>query len=454
MEQITSFEEERYVSYRHKKKRRYEKYWDDDDLVKEVFGFFAKKKNSSYSMTKLAKESNVPVYVLSRWRKKWREDNSYTPGTSIGQHRRYFNSEEEKIVADLIREQYINPGIMVRRKHLKRILFSLWQQFDIENRSFRTPILFSNHFITSFCNRQNFSFRRTRKKKRSEIIESEVNQFHAELHEVFSQYPVHRILNMDETPWHFVFIRGEVLAERGSEEVSAQLPDDYRKSFTAIATIGADGSKYPPLFLAQGMTNKSIRQFDRMESNENSYELWYSKGGNTDENTMEQYFKLAVKWMENEPFALLLDRYSSHIIEKIQTIAAQHNIKLVYIPTSATEKFQPLDRRVFGALKSIGASYFDDHAFETQTPYTKSEAADIFIRLWNQLSIDLILEAWEIEGFVKPNEEDNAEYDEDNEEFNPFTDDDSSEFDDGNDDQEDKEEFYIIEKEPISDEEH
>ena len=90
-----------------------------------------------------------------------------------------------------------------------------------------------------------------------------VNEFFT-IADVFASYPCDSILNMDEKTWIFVFLRGEVLAEKGSEEVKAQLPDDYRKQFTVVATICANGNKYPPLFLAHGRTERCHQQFDGM----------------------------------------------------------------------------------------------------------------------------------------------------------------------------------------------
>ena len=60
---------------------------------------------------------------------------------------------------------------------------------------------------------------------------------------------------MDETSWHYCYGRSKVLSPKGTEQVPAQLPEDLRKKFTTLATIGADGTKYPPIFLARGATD-------------------------------------------------------------------------------------------------------------------------------------------------------------------------------------------------------
>ena len=56
------------------------------------------------------------------------------------------------------------------------------------------------------------------------------------------------------------------------------------------------------------------------------------------------------------------------------------NIELIYVPISGTDKFQPMDKRIFGILKLCAASEFSQKAFETHEGYTKPEAADLFVK--------------------------------------------------------------------------
>ena len=253
-----------------------------------------------------------------------------------------------------------------------------------------------------------------RKKKRSEIDEEEVQKYGREFVEAFTSVPWNRILNMDETAWNFVFVRGEVLAVKGKEEVDAQLPDDYRKSFTAIATISADGSKLPPLFLAKGSSNKCEKQFDGMKSSPDDYFIFHSQGGNTDNEAMLFYLRLVNKWMKNQNCVLILDRYSSHMSEPVLEEAEKLKIKLIFIPTSATDKFQPLDLRVFGALKSSASSFFNDHVYKTGKSYTQAEAADLFVSCWKKLGRNVIASAWNFDSNSDDSDSDDSESTSDN----------------------------------------
>ena len=78
------------------------------------------------------------------------------------------------------------------------------------------------------------------------------------------------------------------------------------------------------------------------------------------------------------------------------------NIRLVYIPVSGTDVYQPLDLRVFGALKSTACSMIYDKIFETDGSLTKPQAADLFVKIWKKMNINVIKSAWRM---IKDDEE-------------------------------------------------
>ena len=375
----------------HIPKRKYTKY--QPEVVEEVFQKFGE---TGWTLMEISQESNVPYPTIQKWFYEYRKDSTYRPGQKIGQHRRYFTKEEEESIASYLRDNYIKPGKAVKRKHLRLILFNAWQQQDIDNRSGATLTkqMFSHQFIKKFCKRNNLSFRMIRGKKRSAIDQKEVEEFTNKRKQIFQKYPKNRIGNMDETSWHFVYARGRVLAERGTEEVDAQLPEDKRACFTVIATILADGTKCNPVFLAKGKTIRSHQQFQEMNSPPDTYELWHSTGKNTDDATMSFYLEKYSEWMSGEPCALFLDRYTSHESESTKAKAEELKIELVFIPKSATDLYQPLDKTVFGVLKSSAAAQYDEKIFEEDTAFNKSEAADLFLELWNDLKTTTVLSGW------------------------------------------------------------
>ena len=381
-------------SHKLKTKRQYIKAYKDAKLSHEVIEVL--KQPNHPPLTVISQESNIKYETIRYWARKVRLDEDYIPGKAIGEHKRIFTVEQENEIADMIRTQYIQHGIIIKRKNLRKILINAWQSFDPEKRvHLPSKRVFSYQFLKDFCKRNHMSFRQMRKKKRSTIDSKEVDEYTTQLCDAFKKFGPRYIGNMDETPWNFVYKRGQILAITGKEEVDGVLPDDYRKSFSVIATISASGEKYPPLFLALGKTSICHRQFDGMKSEPEDYDIYHSSGGNTDDEAMEYYLHRYSKWMKGKECALVLDRYASHVSEKTQNVAKSLGITLIYIPTSATDAYQPLDKRVFGILKSMAASEFDDKVFIDQEAYSKPEAADLFVSLWKRLSYHSIMSAWD-----------------------------------------------------------
>ena len=396
------------VTKPYKVKRVYNQYHLRKDLVEEVFQGFRLYKDKQISMREISVLSNIPTDRLYCWYRKWTNNRDYRPGSQYGKHKRLFTDVQEKAVADFLRIQYVIPGILVRRKHLRYIIRNLWQQYHPEA-PLSTKNRVSHHFLRDFCARHKLGFRKPRKKKRSDIKEEEVEQYAREYAEVIAIYPHERILNMDETPLNLLSTKTEVLAEVGTEEVNGQLPGDPKQNFTVICTITASGEKLPPVFLAQGKTPLCHQQFSGISSTE-PYEILHSPAGFTNEQVMIDYLRLVNRWMNGRLTVLVLDRYSAHVTTEVKEEAGRNNIRLVFVPTSGTDKYQPLDKRVFGVIKSKYASKCDDQLFEFDNGPDKSKAADLFLDCWKELSEQTILSAWDLDESSSEEEGDTDDY--------------------------------------------
>ena len=64
---------------------------------------------------------------------------------------------------------------------------------------------------------------------------------------------------------------------------------------------------------------------------------------------------------ERKTIHLVLDVYVAHRTEAVKAGAAAHNIKLYDIPAGHTDSLQPLDIKVFAALKAKARGYWYRH---------------------------------------------------------------------------------------------
>lgn len=102
-------------------------------------------------------------------RKTWRENTKYRRGKIFGIHNILFTLQQEHQVAELLKMQYIDVGISVKRRHLKHILWEFYKSFDPEIREFLDRQRVSCKFVKAFCQRNNPPFRVIRSKKREKI---------------------------------------------------------------------------------------------------------------------------------------------------------------------------------------------------------------------------------------------------------------------------------------------
>ena len=154
------------LSHKYVEKKHHLKTFKDKVLINEIFTIFNTKSPKDFTLRQISNESNIPYGTIQYWYAKWKKDNSFMQETSFGQHKRLFSKPQEMEVADLIRTQYLQHHIMIRRKHLIRILFTCWQSYDLPNRQHESmKKIMSYHYLKMFCRRNMFSFRQMRKKR-------------------------------------------------------------------------------------------------------------------------------------------------------------------------------------------------------------------------------------------------------------------------------------------------
>jgi hypothetical protein len=94
---------------------------------------------------------------------------------------------------------------------------------------------------------------------------------------------------------------------------------------------------------------------------------------------------------------LILDVHPSHRTEEVKREARSLNIQLIYVPPGATDDMQPLDRKVFGALKSEARRLFRQSAADNPAlKICRKQAAQTMLQAWALLTDDTLEAAWDI----------------------------------------------------------
>jgi hypothetical protein len=99
----------------------------------------------------------------------------------------------------------------------------------------------------------------------------------------------------------------------------------------------------------------------------------------------------------DQTIILIRDLHASHRAASIKKLAAELNIEIHYIPAGATDLLQPLNRLVFGILKSQARRLF--RARVSEDPFhrrTKNEACEDMMTAWDQISAEALQASWEL----------------------------------------------------------
>ena len=249
---------------------------------------------------------------------------------------------------------------------------------------------------------------------------------------------------MANTCWCFQESGEYTWAETGTENVSIYSNVDEKSNFTCIATINAEGKKFPLVLISKGATEVSERNWfgaGRNILNPQDAEVLidpflgedkpfcptsitgHSESRWTTQTTWMRYLhNLRFNWCRVEPntdfyapintIFLLFDIYNAHFSKELINFSQILNIKLIKIPEGTIDIFQPLDCRVFGVLKNHARTYlnikvvkklldifdFEKAIFTAPTqpysPTSKAEAVVVLEKSWDSIDDALINDAW------------------------------------------------------------
>jgi hypothetical protein len=162
-----------------------------------------------------------------------------------------------------------------------------------------------------------------------------------------------------------------------------------------IATISAAGERLPLWIIAKGKTYRSEQKYHRVAISRDIH-ITHSTNGWTDASVAEAYLRYMRQRMGRKHFVLIWDVFAAHRERHVLAIAERLNIKLIFIPAGQTDRFQPLDRRVFGPMKERAKEEFAMLFVKDFNADPKmAEALVIMVDVWKRFQQDELLEAWD-----------------------------------------------------------
>lgn len=370
--------------------RDYRKHRSIVDRVYREFEMSISKPN----IARISGKTGVPETTLKGWYRRWKKDEDWRPyaPNSRAYHFRIFSEREEEALANFIVENYVRPGFLFQDADFRRLAT---QAFLEKHQNSKTLPEFqcSPGFIQDFKQRRNLSTRRAHYKRRPVVNENDVLEWGNRLRKLLNDTPHDRIVNADETAWRILPNGCTTWAIRGSDSVLVNVKDDEKQTITVMASITASATKLPLMMIAKGTGNRcEATQLGDIYPHFSHH----TESGWMDQDAFVTYLKfLRQQFHDDQKVYLILDTYSSHRTQSAREMAEGLNISLIFVPPGMTDCCQPLDLRVFGALKSIAKAAI--YRKMTENPGCRIgmlDAVRILISSWEHLSQDALNSAW------------------------------------------------------------
>jgi hypothetical protein len=401
------------------------RYTEHQKKLECIFSAFFPDWNSDSYKTKVLPIAKIPKATIYRWKNTWELDPSWRPWhtkLNHGIHHRLFNDQEEAEIIHVIVSEYLDQGCLFTNATFAALASEKWEELGRNPGEFKC----SHHFICDFKERNGFSSRRCHVKRRDRHGEGQSLaewikkiQCLIETHQRSSSLDL--VVNCDETAWRLIPNGLLTWAPVGADQVTIRLSGNEKDTVTVLASVTASGNKLPLFAIAKGKTQRAEQ--NQLGCAETIVRDHSESGWSTIET-----FKHYLDWLHDyyvhdhqieisadQPIQLILDCYSVHRSEQIKEYAAARCIRLWFIPAGHTDAMQPLDRAVFGAMKSIFRRRFEEQQRNSRDMrVTKTTAVTILTEIWNNLSADSIRMGWSIyeSDFGPEGNDDNVDWEE------------------------------------------
>jgi hypothetical protein len=362
----------------------------------------------------IAPLADIPPATLHHWKTKWRAQADWRPWHSQvhGAHHRVFSDEQELELLDDIIVNYIVPGKMFNIHNFRLMALSKYAAGGGDPGKFQC----SQQFVQDFKTRHKLSSRRFHMRRRNRGADlAQVIEWTDEMQRLLSSVEANRIVNCDETCWRVIPTGLLTWAPVAADSVSVIASADEKSCITALASVTAGYEKLPLYLIAKGLTERAERGQLGPHA---GHEADHSESGWSTRKTFHKYLHwLRSIYPDGKPLHLILDSYSVHRAAATKTVARRLGIQLHFIPAGWTDTLQPLDRYIFGALKSMCRRLFHRHLqHDDDGRITKPDAIQFLIEAWNTLSTSIVRKAWGIYEDVMGD----PEADDDDDEWNPL----------------------------------
>jgi transposase len=318
--------------------------YSDFDMEKIMKECITLKENDPYYISAILDKYPINRKTFEHKLRRYIEEGNKSLNDNRGKHTRLFTENEEKILIEYIKREYIERKLPFDTLDLKILARKFW----IKNKSHNlceeenNSRLFkaSDGWCSDFKRRWGLSRKPTYKHiNETHTNAIEIESFQKKLREAIKEIGPDNIYNYDETRWNIINKVNSTIGIRGSANTTLTILGNEKDGFTAGFCINLKGFMIKPIIIIKGGTSRCLKKL----GSPNDLILTFSKSGWISKEIMIMLFDLIYEHSNMKNSVLILDKYSVHTTEEIQMEAEIRNIQLIYVPTNMTYCYQPLD---------------------------------------------------------------------------------------------------------------
>ena len=334
-----------------------------------------------------AREIGMSRPMLSKHYHRWLQDASYNPRdlTWGGNNRSFKVDQEQTMVATMI-DEIGSQGMALPEWRIRDWFKAEWDRLHPrETRS--THFNASKGWMYRLKKRNRLSARRSQKSRKRIPNQAELESFVVTMKEVREMFPPDKIFNSDETPVHVSPSSMNTTHRIGQDTPHVHRQPGEKDMITALATVSADGRKWPLTVVAKGTTPQCVRNLDMPDG----IYRQMSPSGRTNTEICVDHIERISDFANNEPCCLLWDAYGAHWTPEVHDKAFAKKVRLEKIPPNATSELQPLDTTVFPVVASQHmATLRHKDTWSSSVIEAKQVAIRSYNSAWNEIPNSLV----------------------------------------------------------------
>ena len=309
-------------------------------------------KNGELSLREASQVYSIPKSTLERHKNK----KVSKPG-SLGRFECVLDQDFEKeLVAYCVEMQQRLFGLSLAE--LRRIAYELAERNKLPHPFSRDKKLAGKDWAYAFMKRNpELSLRSPEPTSIARAVgfnRVQIGSFFNILKQEYDKYQFSPsvIWNVDETGLSAVQKPGRVLSHKGEKQVGKLTSLEKGKTFTVLCAVNAAGTFIPPMIIFP-----RVNMSDRLLVGAPPCTVGVAlKSGWVDQDLFIKWFAHFVRYAKpsvEQPHLLLLDGHISHKSLALIDMAREHGVVIITFPPHTTHKLQPLDRVMYGPLKTF-----------------------------------------------------------------------------------------------------